>query len=71
MLSIFDWSMLVCSDKLTFDLCLLQQSNEEAKGGREFTLMAGYPPTDLWPDVDKSVEERKLSGQAIVVRWKD
>ena len=50
---------------------VIQQTIEEAKGGREFTLMAGFPPQDLWPDVEKTVEECKLSGQAIALRWKD
>jgi len=45
-------------------------SNEEAKGGKEFTLMAGYPPKDLIDDIDSTIEACKLSGQAITVRWK-
>jgi hypothetical protein len=40
-------------------------------GGREFTLMAGFPPSDLIFEVDKSVEECQLSGQQITVRWKE
>ena len=50
----------------------LQQTNEEAKGGKEFVLMAGYPPSDLANnEIDKdTIEGCKLSGQAITVRWK-
>jgi hypothetical protein len=33
--------------------------------------MAGYPPKDLWPSVDMTVEECKLAGEAITVRWKE
>jgi hypothetical protein len=48
-----------------------QQSIEEAKQGREFVLMTGFPPRDLLPDMEKTVDECELSGQAITVRWKD
>jgi hypothetical protein len=48
----------------------LQQSNEEAKGGKEFVLMAGFPPKDLITDIDNTIESCQLSGQAITVRWK-
>ena len=50
-------------------LCF-QQSNDEAKGGREFVLMAGFPPKDLIDDIDNTIESCKLEGQAITVRWK-
>lgn len=46
------------------------QTVEEAKGGKEFFLMAGYPPKDLIDDIDNTIESSKLSGQAITVRWK-
>jgi hypothetical protein len=59
------------SDPVKALFAFLAQSNDEAKQGREFILMAGYPPKDLRPDVDKTVEECQLSGQAITVRWKD
>jgi len=32
--------------------------------------MAGFPPADLILDIDNTIEECKLSGQAISVRWK-
>jgi hypothetical protein len=49
----------------------LQQSNESAGGGREFSLMAGYPPRDLIAEIDTSIEEARLKGEAITMRWKD
>jgi hypothetical protein len=49
----------------------LQQNNEEAKGGKEFDLKAGFPPKDLVADIDKTIESLKLSGEAITVMWKD
>lgn len=48
------------------------QSNEEAKGGKEFILQeAGFPPKDLIGDIDQTIETRNLSGAALNVRWKD
>lgn len=48
-----------------------QQSTEEASNdGREFTLMAGFPPRDLSTDMDSTIESCKLSGEAITMRWK-
>lgn len=49
----------------------LAQSTEGANNdGREFTLMAGFPPIDLVPNMDSSIESCKLSGEAITMRWK-
>eukprot|EP00934_Nitzschia_sp_Nitz4_P005037 Nitzschia sp. Nitz4//scaffold35_size145790//38767//40411//NITZ4_003017-RA/size145790-processed-gene-0.229-mRNA-1//-1//CDS//3329549085//5027//frame0 len=48
----------------------IAQSNEDAKGGKEFVLMAGYPPKDLITDMDSSIDSCQLNGQAITVRWK-
>jgi hypothetical protein len=48
-----------------------QQSNEEVKeGGKEFYLMAGFPPKDLLESLENTVESCGLDGQAITVRWK-
>ena len=55
---------------IRFRLVCVQQSNEEAKGGKEFNLMTGYPPKDLIGDIDNTIESCKLQGQAITVRWK-
>jgi len=43
---------------------------EEARGGREFVLMAGFPPNDLINDIDNTMEATGLKGEAISVRWK-
>jgi hypothetical protein len=48
----------------------LQQSLPEVKDGKEFVLMAGYPPKDLIDDIDNSIENCSLAGEAITVRWK-
>ena len=54
-----------------FFVFLLQQSTEDASNdGREFTLMAGFPPRDLSTDMDNSIESCKLAGEAITMRWK-
>ena len=55
---------------VTVSLLLFQQSNDEAKGGKEFVLMAGFPPKDLLESIDNTIESCQLSGQAITVRWK-
>jgi hypothetical protein len=47
-----------------------QQSNEEAKGGKEFSLMSGFPPKDLLESLENTVESCGLDGQAITGRWK-
>jgi len=47
------------------------QNNEEAKEGKEFILMAGFPPKNLIGDIEKSIESCGLNGQAVTVRWKD
>lgn len=47
-----------------------QQSIDECKEGKEFVLMAGFPPKDLADDMENSIDSCKLSGQAITVRWK-
>jgi len=48
-----------------------QQNNDEAKGGKEFILMAGFPPRDLLARLNDTVESCKLAGEAISVRWKE
>eukprot|EP00980_Cylindrotheca_fusiformis_P011906 scaffold2830_cov131-Cylindrotheca_fusiformis.AAC.27 len=47
------------------------QNNEEAKGGKEFDLKAGFPPKDLLGDIDETIENLKLSGETVTVMWKD
>ncbi len=58
------------STHLTNPSLLSQQSNDDTKGGKEFILMAGFPPKDLMEDIDSTIDNSKLSGQAITVRWK-
>jgi hypothetical protein len=33
--------------------------------------MAGFPPHDMMSDIDKTITECKLAGQAMTVRWKE
>jgi hypothetical protein len=48
------------------------QSNAEAiQQGKEFTLMAGFPPKDIFDQIDSTVESCQLDGGTINVRWKD
>jgi hypothetical protein len=49
----------------------LQQTNEEARGGKEFVVMAGFPPEDLAGKMEReTIEACQLAGQAVTVRWK-
>jgi hypothetical protein len=50
---------------------LWQQTNEEARGGCEFVLTAGFPPKDLIADIDNTIAGCSLSGEAIAIRWKE
>lgn len=62
---------MACAHPLTVFLSsILQQSSDETKGGKEFVLMAGFPPKDLLEDIDNTIESCNLAGQAITVRWK-
>lgn len=48
------------------------QSNDEAKGGKDFILQeSGFPPKDLLPDIDQTIQARNLSGAALTLRWKE
>jgi hypothetical protein len=58
------------ADTLKSIYAFVAQSNDEVKGGKEFTLTAFYPPRDLLDEFEKTVEECGLSGEAITVRWK-
>jgi len=49
----------------------LQQNSDEVRNGREFALMAGFPPNDLIGSIDSSIDESKLSKQVVTVRWKE
>lgn len=50
---------------------LAQLSNDEARGGRDFSLLAGFPPSDLIFDLDRTIDDCKLAGQTVTVRWKE
>ena len=58
------------SGAVKYIYAFVAQSDDDAKGGKEFVLMAGHPPKDLLESIDSTVEDCKLSGQAIMVRWK-
>jgi hypothetical protein len=32
--------------------------------------MAGFPPRDVLPDIDKTIGSCNLAGEAITMRWK-
>lgn len=39
--------------------------------GKDFELKAGFPPADLEKDMDKTIDECQLSGQAVTIHLKD
>jgi hypothetical protein len=47
-----------------------QQSNPEAREGKQFELKAKFPPQDLLPSINESISSCGLSGEAINVLWK-
>jgi hypothetical protein len=49
---------------------VLQQSSDEAKAGKLFSLKAKFPPQDLLPAIDSSISSCGLNGEAINVSWK-
>jgi hypothetical protein len=68
MFSIFNKHLMT---NVSFLQLFPQQTTEEARTtGREFVLMAGYPPIDLLGDIDRTIGDVKLNGQVITVRWK-
>ena len=46
-----------------------KQNNDLARAGKEFVLMAGFPPKNLEGDIEKSIVSCGLNGQAVTVRW--
>lgn len=50
--------------------CPIQQNNDEARGGKEFLLMAGYPMRDLSQEMDSTIEQSQLKNEAVTIRWK-
>lgn len=47
----------------------VKQSNAEANS-KEFELRAGFPPRDLMPNLDDTIQSCSLNGESITVRWK-
>ena len=49
-----------------------QQTDEEARGGKEFVAMAGFPPEDLASKMEsETIDACNLAGQAVTARWKN
>merc|ERR1712157_174412 len=46
------------------------QSNDDTKNGRKFELRSGYPPRDLFPIIEETIQNCSLNGESITVRWK-
>eukprot|EP00541_Cyclophora_tenuis_P008639 CAMPEP_0116559596 /NCGR_PEP_ID=MMETSP0397-20121206/10487_1 /TAXON_ID=216820 /ORGANISM="Cyclophora tenuis, Strain ECT3854" /LENGTH=406 /DNA_ID=CAMNT_0004085389 /DNA_START=1 /DNA_END=1221 /DNA_ORIENTATION=- len=59
------------SDTVRTIYAFVAHSSEEAKGGKPFSLMSGFPPKDLEGSIDSTIGDCGLAGQAITVRWKD
>lgn len=59
------------TDTVKMIYAFVAQANEDVKdNGREFTLMAGYPPRDLFSELDGTIDSSKLQGEAVQMRWK-
>eukprot|EP00594_Rhizosolenia_setigera_P001712 CAMPEP_0178949330 /NCGR_PEP_ID=MMETSP0789-20121207/5978_1 /TAXON_ID=3005 /ORGANISM="Rhizosolenia setigera, Strain CCMP 1694" /LENGTH=497 /DNA_ID=CAMNT_0020629815 /DNA_START=81 /DNA_END=1574 /DNA_ORIENTATION=- len=57
-------------DSVKVIYAFVAQSNEEAKGGKEFELCYGFPPSDLISKADCTIKECSLNGESITTRWK-
>ena len=56
-------------DTVKIIYAFVAQSSEDAKGGKEFVIKAGFPPKDLLWSVDESIATSGLAGDSITVRW--
>jgi len=56
-------------DKVKVIYAFVAQSNDDAKGGKEFAMKAGFPPKDLIDSVNESISNTGLAGDSITVRW--
>lgn len=56
-------------DTVKIIYAFVAQSSEDAKGGKEFVIKAGFPPKDLLGSVDESIASSGLAGDSITVRW--
>ena len=59
------------NDTVKVIYAFVAQSNEDAKGGKEFVMKAGFPPKDLVISVNESISNTGLAGDSITVRWKE
>lgn len=59
------------SDSVKSIYAFVAQNHDEAKRGKEFMLMSGFPPKSLEGDIESSIDFCGLNGQAVTVRWKD
>jgi hypothetical protein len=48
----------------------VKQSIDDAAKGKPFELKAGFPPKDLISLMDDTIENARLSGDTVTVRWK-
>ena len=62
--------MITFPDNFLFRL-ILKQSNDDAKGGKEFGVKAGFPPKDLLPMIDDTIKNCGLAGDSVTVRWSE
>lgn len=58
-------------DSMKVIYAFVAQSNDDAKGGKEFVMKAGFPPRDLISSVDDTIANAGVSGDSITVRWKE
>lgn len=56
-------------NKVKVIYAFVAQSNDDAKGGKEFAMKAGFPPKDLIDSVNESISNTGLAGDSITVRW--
>jgi hypothetical protein len=59
------------NDRVKIIYAFVAQANEDAKGGKEFVMKAGFPPKDLVDSVNESISNTGLAGDSITVRWKE
>mmetsp|Transcript_36259 Transcript_36259/g.54128 ORF Transcript_36259/g.54128 Transcript_36259/m.54128 type:complete len:481 (-) Transcript_36259:358-1800(-) len=60
------------TSKVSQIYAVVARENEDTiKEGKEFVLMAGFPPKDIWDKIDETVQSCQLNGQSIAARWKD
>eukprot|EP01083_Nonionella_stella_P284134 967109_1 len=58
-------------DAVKMVYAFVSQSSDDSKGGKEFELKAGFPPKNLLPIVDNTIQSSGLAGDSVTVRWKE